>query len=454
MPFPSIDPTTGETWRTVRDTTPEDVEAALDRALRARRVWAAASVGERAHVLAAIARELRTRARDDAVVMAREMGKPVRDGAAEIEKCATACDYYAEHAERMLAADPRDVDDARAYVRFDPLGTVLAIMPWNYPFWQVVRCAVPALAAGNTIVLKHAENVPACADALAQIVAAAGLPAGAFEVLHVDRERIEPVVTDTRIHGIALTGSTGAGRAVARAAGQALKKTVLELGGSDAFLVLDDADVDLAARVAADARLVNMGQSCIAAKRFIVLDAVAVRFVERLIAAMRARRQGNPLDETTELGPLARLDLRDQLQRQVEASVARGARRALGGTVPAGPGAFYPPTVLLDVAPGMPAFDQETFGPVAAVVRARDDDDAVALANASPYGLGATVCTRDLARAERIAARLEAGTVCVNGQVRSDPRLPFGGVKQSGYGRELSEYGLREFVNVKAVVLR
>ena len=454
MPFPSIDPTTGEKWRTVPDQTPEDVEHALDRAARARRTWGAAPVVERAAVLDAIGRELRTRAHDDAVVMAREMGKPVRDGEAEIEKCAVACDYYAEHAERLLEPDPRDVDGARAYVRFDPLGTVLAIMPWNYPFWQVVRCAVPALAAGNTVVLKHAENVPACADALAQIVAAAGLPAGVFEVLHVARDRIEPVVADHRIHGVALTGSTGAGRAVARAAGQALKKTVLELGGSDAFLVLDDADLDLAARVAADARLVNAGQSCIAAKRFIVMDAVAVPFVERLIEAMRSRRQGNPLDHETELGPLARHDLRDQLHRQVEASVARGARRVLGGTVPPGPGAFYPPTVLLDVALGMPAFDQETFGPVAAVVRARDDDDAVALANASPYGLGASVCTRDATRAERIAARLEAGTICVNGQVRSDPRLPFGGVKQSGYGRELSEYGLREFVNVKTVVLR
>jgi succinate-semialdehyde dehydrogenase/glutarate-semialdehyde dehydrogenase len=454
MPFPSIDPTTGETWRSIAETSADEIERTLARAARARQPWSTASVAERAAALAVIARELRSRAHDDAIVMAREMGKPVRDGAAEIEKCATACDYYAEHAERLLAPEPRDVGGARAYVRFDPLGAVLAIMPWNYPFWQVVRCAVPALAAGNTIVLKHAENVPACADALAQIVAAAGLPEGVFEVLHVSRERMEPVVRDPRIHGVALTGSTAAGRAVARAAGESLKKTVLELGGSDAFLVLDDADLELAARVAADARLVNAGQSCIAAKRFIVLDAIAVGFVERLVAAMRERRQGNPLDPATELGPLARRDLRDGLHRQVEASVARGARRVLGGTVPSGPGAFYPPTVLLDVTPGMPAFDEETFGPVAAVVRARDEDDAVALANASPYGLGASVCSRDAARAERIAARLEAGTICVNGQVRSDPRLPFGGVKQSGYGRELSEYGLREFVNVKSVVLR
>ena len=454
MPFPSIDPTTGETWRTVPDTPPEEVERALDRAARARRAWGAAAVAERADALAALARELRSRAHDDAVVMAREMGKPVRDGEAEIEKCALACEYYAEHAARLLAPEPRDVDGARAYVRFDPLGTVLAIMPWNYPFWQVVRCAVPALAAGNTVVLKHAENVPACADALRQITGDVGVPAGTFEVLHVARDRIEPIIGDARIHGVALTGSTGAGRAVARAAGQALKKTVLELGGSDAFLVLEDADLDLAARVAAEARLVNAGQSCIAAKRFIVVEAVAVPFVERLVAAMRSRRQGNPLDRETELGPLARHDLRDRLHRQVEASVARGARRVLGGTVPPGPGAFYPPTVLLDVALGMPAFDQETFGPVAAVVRARDEDDAVALANASPYGLGASVCTRDPARAERVAARLEAGTICVNGQVHSDPRLPFGGIKQSGYGRELSEYGLREFVNVKSVVLR
>jgi succinate-semialdehyde dehydrogenase/glutarate-semialdehyde dehydrogenase len=386
--------------------------------------------------------------------MAREMGKPVVDGEGEVEKCAATCDYYAAHAAAMLAPDPRPVDGTRAYVRFDPLGTVLAVMPWNFPFWQVFRAAVPMLAAGNTLVLKHAENVPGCAAAIADVFASADVPAGVFESLHLPHDRIEAVIADARVHAVTLTGSTRAGRAVARAAGEALKKCVLELGGSDAFVVLDDADVDAAARVAADARLVNAGQSCIAAKRFIVVDAVAARFVERLVAAMRDRRMGNPLERTTALGPLARHDLRDALHRQVEASIARGARPVLGGAIPPGPGAFYPPTVLLDVAPGMPAFDEETFGPVAAIVPARDEADALDLANASPYGLGASIWSRDLARAESVAARLEVGFVAVNGQVRSDPRLPFGGVKQSGHGRELSELGLREFVNVKTVVVR
>jgi len=454
MAFHSTDPTTGEVWRTFEEASADVVELALARAAAARPAWAATPIAERARHLRAVAARLRAEKTEHAVLMAREMGKPVVDGEGEVEKCAVACEWYADHGARFLAPDPREVDGARAYVRFDPLGTVLAIMPWNFPFWQVFRAAAPTLLAGNTMVLKHAENVPGCSDALGRVFVAAGAPAGVFEQLHLGRDRIPSVIDDARVHAVTLTGSTAAGRSVASAAGKALKKTVLELGGSDAFLVLDDADVDAAAGVATDARLVNAGQSCIAAKRFIVVDAVHDAFVDRFVATMRARKVGNPLERTTQVGPLARRDLRDTLHEQVERTIAAGARCVLGGSMPSGSGAFYPATVLVDVGPGMPAFDEETFGPAAAVIRARDDADAIRLANASVYGLGGAVWSRDRARAERVAAAMETGFVSVNGQVRSDPRLPFGGVKQSGYGRELAEYGLREFVNVKTIVVR
>jgi succinate-semialdehyde dehydrogenase/glutarate-semialdehyde dehydrogenase len=381
------------------------------------------------------------------------MGKPVAQGEAELEKSAWVCEHYAEHAAALLAAEPRVTDGGRSLVRFDPLGPVLAIMPWNYPFWQVFRFAAPALMAGNVVLLKHAANVSRCALEIEALLADAGVPAGAFRAVIADPPAVAGMIADPRVCGVTLTGSERAGREVAAAAGRALKKTVLELGGSDPFVVLADADVAAAARTAADARLVNSGQSCIAAKRFIVTAPVYDAFLDRLVAAMQGRRQGDPLDPATQLGPQARRDLRDTLHRQVEASCARGATCVLGGRVPGGPGAFYPPTVLASVGPGMPAFDEETFGPVAAVVRARDDDDALALANASAYGLGASVWTADPARAARFVVGLEAGTVFVNAQVRSDPRLPFGGVKRSGHGRELAEYGLREFVNVKSVWL-
>jgi succinate-semialdehyde dehydrogenase/glutarate-semialdehyde dehydrogenase len=454
MAFQSIDPTTGEVWRTYAEATDADVEAGLARAASARRAWAATPVAERTTLLKALGAALRRKKADYAVLMAREMGKPVTQGEAEVEKCAVTCDWYAAHGEEYVAPMPRFANGERAYVRFDPLGTVFAVMPWNFPFWQVMRCAVPTLVAGNTLVLKHAENVPGCADALGALFTDAGARSGVFESLHLSRDRVPALIADARVHAVTLTGSTRAGRAVARAAGEAIKKSVLELGGSDAFIVLDDADLDAAAKCATDARLVNSGQSCIAAKRFIVVRSIADAFVERFVAAMRARRVGDPRERTTEVGPLARRDLREELHRQVEASIAAGARAVLGGARPEGPGAFYPPTVLVDVVPGMPAFDEETFGPVAAVVRAADEADAVRLANASKYGLGGAVWSEDRARAERVAAALEVGFVSVNGQVHSDARLPFGGVKESGYGRELSELGLREFVNVKTVVVR
>src|SRR5213594_4502353 len=451
MTVVSINPTTGETLETFAETTPAALERVLDEAVAAYQTWRRCSYAHRAKLVREAARLLRERKSQHARTMALEMGKPLPQGEAEAEKCAWVCDYYAEHAERFLADEPRQTDGSRSYVRFDPIGPVLAIMPWNSPFWQVFRFAAPALMAGNAGLLKHAPNVTRCALGIEAIFQEAGFPDGLFRALILSNEAAATVIADPRVRAVTLTGSDRAGSQVAEQAGRHLKKTVLELGGSDPFIVLEDADLERAATTAVEARLINSGQSCIAAKRFIIVEHVADQFLERFTSEMRARKVGDPLDPTTQVGPQARLDLRENLHRQVQESVKRGARLVLGGEVPAGRGAFYPPTVLSAVEPGMPAFDEETFGPVAAVIRAQDEADAIALANDSPYGLGASLWTRHDGRAERLAGEIEAGSVFVNGLVRSDPRLPFGGVKRSGYGRELSEYGLREFVNVKTV---
>ncbi|PYP56146.1 MAG: succinate-semialdehyde dehydrogenase [Gemmatimonadetes bacterium] len=451
MSFQSLNPVTGAVLETFEETSPGELDRLIARADAASRDWRRVPVAGRAERLRAAGRILRERKDAYARTMALEMGKPLAQGVAEAEKCAWACDYYAEHVAAMLADEPRRTDAARSYVRFDAIGPVLAIMPWNFPFWQVFRFAAPALAAGNAGILKHAPNVSRCALEIEQLLREAGFPEGLFRAVFLSNEATAGVIADPRVGAVTLTGSDRAGSQVAERAGRHLKKTVLELGGSDPFIVLDDADLTAAAKTAADARLQNSGQSCIAAKRFIVADRVAGQFTERLISEMGSRRVGDPLDPATAIGPQARLDLRANLHRQVQESVQRGAQLVLGGRMPDGPGAFYPPTVLTAVQPGTPAFDEETFGPVAAVVVARDEGDAVRIANASMYGLGASVWTADRARGERIARDLEAGSVFVNGLVKSDPRLPFGGVKRSGYGRELSEYGLREFVNIKTV---
>ena len=451
MSIQSINPATGDVLDTFDETSVNETERAIAAAHAAFLEWRRQPFAERSRLMREAGRVLRARRAELARTMTLEMGKPITQGEAEVDKCATTCDYFAEHAPRFLAPEPRATDAAKSFVRFDPLGVVLAVMPWNFPLWQVFRFAAPGLMAGNAGLLKHASNVPRCALAIEAIFAEAGFPAGLFRTVLVSSSAVGPIIEDPRVAAVTLTGSESAGSKVAELAGREIKKTVLELGGSDPFIVLADADLDQAAKVAADARLINSGQSCICAKRFIVVEPVREEFVKRVVAELSQRRMGDPLARDTEIGPQARADLRDDLHRQVEQSVKRGARLLLGGKVPTGPGAFYPATLLEAVDKGMPAFDEETFGPVAAVVRAKDEADAVQLANDSSFGLGASLWTRDRARGEALAAEIEAGAVFVNGLVKSDPRLPFGGIKRSGYGRELADYGIREFVNIKSV---
>jgi len=428
-----------------------DAVQALEAVARAQIQWRDVSFTERGAILKRAAQLLRRDRDQHALLMAREMGKPIDQGRAEVEKCALCCDYFAEHAEAFLRAEEVRTEAAHSYVLFQPLGVLLAIMPWNFPFWQVFRAATQALMAGNACVLKHASNVCGCALAIEQVFRDAGLPEGLFRSLLLPSRDVAELIAHPAVAAVTLTGSTAAGKSVAATAGAHLKKTVLELGGSDAYVVLDDADIAAAAETCAASRLINSGQSCIAAKRFIVMRSVRAQFEQQLVERMRARKLGAPTEPGTQIGPQARHDLRDALHDQVQRTIAAGARVLLGATVPSGPGAFYPATVLTDVRPGMAAFDEETFGPVAAVIEANSEAEAVALANRSVFGLGAAVFTSDPQRGERVAAQLEAGCCFVNDFVRSDPRLPFGGVKESGYGRELSAFGLREFVNIKTV---
>lgn len=450
----SINPADGRLIAEYAEHTSSEASGIVHQAHERFLTWRRTAFEERSRLMTEVARILEERKEDLALLMAKEMGKPVVGGRGEVEKCAWVCRYYAENAATFLADEHIEADRTKSYVHYEPLGVVLAVMPWNFPLWQVMRFAAPALMAGNTGVLKHSSNVTGCALAIEDIFTAAGFPEGCFATLIIPSSKVDEVIANPEVVAVTVTGSDAAGRSVAAKAGAMLKKAVLELGGSDPSIVLEDADLDLAAASCSTGRLINTGQSCIAAKRFIVHEDVYDEWLDRFTENMAAAAMGDPLEESTVIGPMARHDLRDELADQVGRSVAAGAKVHLGGEVPEGEGAFYPPTILTNVMPGTPAYTEEIFGPVAAVIKVGSEEEAIEVANDTDFGLGAAIYTSDLDRGERIAARfIDAGAVFVNAIVASDPRLPFGGIKTSGYGRELSEMGIKEFVNAKTVVV-
>jgi succinate-semialdehyde dehydrogenase/glutarate-semialdehyde dehydrogenase len=454
MSLTAINPVDGSQLATYEEASAEQVAAAIERGHSAFVEWRERPLAERCHLLRALATMLRANKADLARQATLEMGKILREAEAEVEKSAAFCEYYADNADRLLT--PEIIHDGGAvenYVRYEPLGVVLAVMPWNFPYVQVFRFAPPALVAGNTALLKHASNIPGCATKIEEVFREAGFPEGVFQTVLVGSAAVEGILSDDRVRGVALTGSEAAGSKVAAVAGRNLKRSVMELGGSDPFIVLDDADLDAAAREGCRGRNINAGQACIASKRFIVVDAVAEEFEQKLADAVAALKVGDPLDPATDVGPLARPDLVEDLRRQVEASVEAGGEVVTGGFDSDGAGCFVRPIVMTGVTPEMPVFHEETFGPVAAVVRVADEQEAVAVANDSDYGLGASVWTSDLERGKAVAAKVQSGMVFVNSIVFSDARLPFGGMKRSGYGRELGDYGIREFVDVKSVAV-
>ena len=447
----SINPATNQIIESFEEMSPAEIQKVLSHVRNDWLEWKESSFAERSACMKKAADILRKKKSDYSLFMTNEMGKPIAQSEAEVEKCAWVCDYYADHAEAILSDEIIPTDASQSYVRFDPVGIILAVMPWNFPFWQVFRFAAPALMAGNAAVLKHASNVMRCALSIEEIFREAGFPEHLFRTLVIGSPLVRTVIEDTRIAAVTLTGSEAAGMKVAECAGRHLKKTVLELGGSDPFIVCADARVKEAAIVAATARCINTGQSCIAAKRFIVAESVADQFENFFVDEMKKKIVGDPLDRRTDIGAMAREDLLSELDAQVQSSVQMGAQVLCGGKRLNRTGVFYEATVLGNVTREMPVFNQETFGPVAAVIRVKDDEDAIAIANDSAFGLGASLWIGDIGKGKIFARRIESGNVFINGLVKSDPRLPFGGIKKSGYGRELSHYGIKEFVNIKAV---
>lgn len=451
----SINPFTGQLIQEYREHTLEEVEQIIVEVDRAFQSWKQTTFPERSVCMKNLQAKLLETKEELAAIIVSEMGKVKREAIGEIEKCAWLCGYYAENAESFLKNEPIKTEASQSYISYQPIGTILAVMPWNFPFWQVFRFLSPALMAGNTGVLKHSSNVTGCALAIEQLIVAAGFPANVFRTLVIGSQQVETVIKNTLIKAVTLTGSTPAGRSVASAAGEALKKSVLELGGSDPYIILEDADIEYAACQCVTSRLINAGQSCIGAKRFIVADKVYDQFRDEFVRLMAAARFGDPLDSETSIGPLARPDLRDELHQQLEKSRKMGATVLLGGFIPENEAPFYPPTVLENVIPGMPAYHEELFGPVAVLFRVDTDEEAIRIANDTVFGLGSGIFTSNIEKAKVVAEKgLEAGCIFINDFVKSDPRLPFGGVKESGYGRELSVIGIREFVNVKTVVVK
>jgi succinate-semialdehyde dehydrogenase/glutarate-semialdehyde dehydrogenase len=451
MAIATINPTNGQTVRTFQPHSPMDVDRALNRAREAFETHRRTSFSDRAAKMRKVAGLLEKECRELGRLMTIEMGKPIKAAIAEAEKCASACNYYAENAERFLADEPVEMEGGESWIAFQPIGVVLSIMPWNFPFWQVFRFAAPALMAGNVGLLKHASNVPQCALAIEDLFRRGGFVDGAFQTLLIGSDAVEGIIADQRTAAVTITGSEGAGRSVASAAGKSLRKSVVELGGSDPFIIMPSADFEAAVSTAVTARMINNGQSCIAAKRFIVHQQIYDRFVDEFVRRVAKVRVGDPLDEKTELGPLATAAIRDELDQQVQRSIKAGARVLTGGRKIAGEGYYYEPTVLVDIPASAPAASDELFGPVASVFKAKDINDAIRIANGTSFGLGASAWTRDRAEQNQFVAEIQSGLIFINGMVVSDPRLPFGGVKNSGFGRELGEFGIREFVNIKSV---